>query len=338
MTTDTPLPPDEPMAPNPPEGATIDYYLKSAATGPVTLEITRSDGRLVRRYSSTDPVPALPTLATSPLPLYWYRLPRGLSADAGMHRFTWDVHHQPLGAGGGGRGGGGLPMTAVPYDTAPAPTTPWVAPGRYTVTLTVDGKKYTQPITVKNDPRVRTPASVMQQVYTLSEAAYYGAIDAQAAATSLGAMRQKVAQLQPKAQGEAARALAAFDAKAEALLRGGGAPGAAAVAGERGAAAAGGPGGTVGAGRGAATAGGRGAGGSSSAGAAETLSSASSALAGVMNSLQAADVQPTANQLAAIANARALAARVMARWQALSGPDLAALNTTLKAAGMEAVK
>jgi hypothetical protein len=33
MNTDTPLPPDEPAAPNPPEGAIIDYYLKSAATG-----------------------------------------------------------------------------------------------------------------------------------------------------------------------------------------------------------------------------------------------------------------------------------------------------------------
>ena len=39
MNTDTPLPPDEPTAPNPPEGAIINYYLKSAASGPVTLEI-----------------------------------------------------------------------------------------------------------------------------------------------------------------------------------------------------------------------------------------------------------------------------------------------------------
>ena len=44
MNTDTPLPPDEPAAPNPPEGATIDYYLKGPAGGPVTLEILR-DGR-----------------------------------------------------------------------------------------------------------------------------------------------------------------------------------------------------------------------------------------------------------------------------------------------------
>src|SRR5207249_1281497 len=92
---DTPLPPDEPRAPNPPEGAIIDYYLKSAASGPVVLEIFDGD-RLVRRYSSADPVPSLPDPATNaPLPLYWYRQPHGLSAEPGMHRFTWDVHLQP---------------------------------------------------------------------------------------------------------------------------------------------------------------------------------------------------------------------------------------------------
>src|SRR5262249_28699508 len=58
--TDTPLPPDEPRAPNPPEGAIIDYYLKSAASGPVKLEILSTDGRLLRKYSSADPLTPLP--------------------------------------------------------------------------------------------------------------------------------------------------------------------------------------------------------------------------------------------------------------------------------------
>ena len=63
--TDTPLPPDEPNAPNPPEGAIINYYLKSAASGPVTLEILQQDDRLVRRYSSTDPIAPIPDPSTS---------------------------------------------------------------------------------------------------------------------------------------------------------------------------------------------------------------------------------------------------------------------------------
>ncbi len=99
MNTDTPLPPDEPTAPNPPEGAIINYYLKSAATGPVTLEISGSDGKLVRRYSSTDEV-FKPNPATINVPLYWFRPLSALSAAAGMHRFTWDLHYQPLDGGG----------------------------------------------------------------------------------------------------------------------------------------------------------------------------------------------------------------------------------------------
>jgi hypothetical protein len=143
----------------------------------------------VRHYSSADPPEhPLPDPATdAPLPLYWYRKPQTVSASAGMHRFTWDLHYQPIPGVGGGRGGGGLPISAVPYDTVPAPTTPWVAPGTYTVKLTANGKMYSQPIVVKQDPRVKTPALAMQQVYTLSKATYYETL---AAAAALDAARK----------------------------------------------------------------------------------------------------------------------------------------------------
>ena len=126
------------------------------------------DDKLVRRYTSTDPV-FRPDPATSTLPLYWFRPPMVLSTSAGMHRFTWDVHYQPLPSGGGRGAGMSLPIAAVGYNTVPAPTTPWVNPGQYTVKLTVNGRTYSQPITVKQDPRVKTPALViyapLQQVY-----------------------------------------------------------------------------------------------------------------------------------------------------------------------------
>src|SRR5439155_15941856 len=169
MNTDTPLPPDEPTAPNPPEGAIIDYYLKSASTTPVTLEILSGDGKLVRRYSSTDDV-FTPDPATINLPLYWFRPLRALPTTSGMHRVTWDLHYQPLdGSGQAARiGGPTLPIAAIRRNTVPTPTTPWVNPGQFTVKLTVGGKSYTQPLVVKNDPRVKTPAVHMQQAYTLS--------------------------------------------------------------------------------------------------------------------------------------------------------------------------
>ncbi len=312
MNTDTPLPPDEPAMPNPPEGAILNYYLRSAAKGPVTIEILDQGGRLVRSYSSADPVTPIPDPSTAPLPFYWYRPPHALSVAAGMHRFMWDVHYQPLSARSQG---GSLPMTAVPYNTAPAPTTPWVSPGTYAVKLTVNGRSTTQPITVQEDPRVKTSAAIMQQVYATTEAMYFGAADAQAAAVELTNIRNQIVRLRPQAQGAAAQALADFDKKAEALQG----TGQAATA----------------AGRGAGSRAGGSAGGTSTPG---TLTAAVAVLSGVMNSLQAADVQPTAIQLAAIEAAQRSASSVLARWTELKSVDLPALNAALKAAGLEEIR
>jgi photosystem II stability/assembly factor-like uncharacterized protein len=320
--TDTPLPPDEPTAPNPPEGAIINYYLKSAASGPVTLEIL--DGATVlRKYSSDDEV-FRPSAATATIPLYWYREPMILKTTAGMHRFTWDVHYQAV-DGVNRVGGAGLPIAAVGYNTVPVPTTPWANPGTYTVRLTVNGKNYTQPIVVKQDPRVKTPAVQMQQVYTQSRAAYDAAVAARQTAAQARALRDQISALRPPIPA-LTEAIAAFDRKVEAII------GVAAGGGGRGRGQGGG-GGAPPAGRGA------GAGGAA-AGAppVETLASAGAALSGVMNLLQGADVQPTSVQLNAIAAARAQATRVMARWNALATVDLAALNVKLQTAGLPTIK
>src|SRR6186997_2917390 len=123
-----------PPPPTAPEGAIINYYLKSAGSGPVTLEIVGSDGKLVRRYSSSDEV-FRPDPATITVPPYWFREITPLSTAPGMHRFTWDVHYQPL-DGGGRLGGPTLPIAAIGRNTIAAPTTPWVNPGQFTVKLT----------------------------------------------------------------------------------------------------------------------------------------------------------------------------------------------------------
>jgi photosystem II stability/assembly factor-like uncharacterized protein len=329
--TDTPLPPDEGNLQNPPEGAVIDYYLKSAAAGPLTLEVFGADNRLVRRYSSSDPA----AYNTNPgnLPSYWYRPVQTLSTAAGMHRFSWDVHYQPLDTGGGG-GRGGLPIAAVPYNTAPASSTPWVGPGQYTVKLTVDGRSYTQPIVVKSDPRVKTPALTMQQVYSLTKSAYYGAIDAQQASQQAQHLRDQIGTLQPQAKGEAAAALDALDKKIVAALTPAAAPAPEGQTGRAAGSQAAPPGAAPGpaAGRGGGR-GGRG-GGAPGGGAANALTAASTSLAGVMNSLQGADVQPTANQLKAMTDALQAQAAAMARWRAVKTVDVPAANLKLKAAGL----
>jgi photosystem II stability/assembly factor-like uncharacterized protein len=190
--TDTPLPPEEPAGLNPPEGAIINYYLRNAAAQPVTLEVIDSRQRVVRRYSSDDPI-VVPDPVRGTLPVYWFRPPKGLPAAAGMHRFTWDVHYQPLPGGGGGRGAGALPIAAVAHNTVPAPAAPWVRPGTYTVRLTVDGKRYTQPIVVKQDPRVKTSPVAMEQLYSLTESAYMTAADTQTAAQEARGRDERIA-------------------------------------------------------------------------------------------------------------------------------------------------
>ena len=165
LNTDTPLPPDEPAGENPPEGAMIDYRLSADATEPVTVEIKDGKGNVVRRYASTDPVPAPdPKLK---IPRYWVRPPQPLPAAPGLHRFYWDMHIEPL-----KNVDAEYPMTAVFQKTAPQPTGPWVVPGDYSVFLTAGGKNFTQLLTVKMDPRVKATSADLAKQFELSKALY----------------------------------------------------------------------------------------------------------------------------------------------------------------------
>jgi photosystem II stability/assembly factor-like uncharacterized protein len=162
LNTDTPLPPDEPAGENPPDGAMIDYSLSKDASAPVTIEIKDGKGQSVRKYSSGDkPVEANPKRLR--VPSYWIRPPQSISTKAGMHRFLWDMHYTPV---------SGVepefPISATYRDTAPQATSPWVVPGEYTVTLVVDGKSFTQPVTVAMDPRVKASAADLQEQFDLS--------------------------------------------------------------------------------------------------------------------------------------------------------------------------
>ncbi len=146
--TDTPLPPDEPAGQNPPDGAILHYVLKTPAAR-LSLEIVAGDGTLVRRYQSDDP-PEVPVEGRN-VPDYWIRPPQALSAQAGLHRFVWDLHHPPPPALAFT-----YPIAAVVHDTPREPRGPWALPGAYTVRLTVDGRTLTQPLRLKMDPRVKT--------------------------------------------------------------------------------------------------------------------------------------------------------------------------------------
>lgn len=166
VNTDTPLPPDEPAGANPPDGAMIDYFLSADASGPLTIEIKDVKGELVRRYSSADtPTEADPKKLR--IPAYWIRPPQLLSTQAGMHRFLWDMHYNPV-----PDVEPQFPMSAEYRNTPPMPTSPWVMPGSYTITLTVNDKSFRQPLTVKMDPRVKTSVADLQEQFNLSRQLY----------------------------------------------------------------------------------------------------------------------------------------------------------------------
>jgi hypothetical protein len=151
--TDTPMPPDEPAAPNPPDGVVISYLLGPGTTGPVTLElIETATGDVIRRYSSNDR-PVAPVEGRN-IPDYWLRPAQALSAAPGLHRFVWDLRYAPPAVDDFS-----YPMGAVAGNTPRAPEGAFVLPGTYQVRLTVGGRVLRQAVVVRMDPRVRTSSA-----------------------------------------------------------------------------------------------------------------------------------------------------------------------------------
>jgi photosystem II stability/assembly factor-like uncharacterized protein len=167
---DTPLPIETPAAPNPPEGAVIDYYLAHVITGELTLTVTDEGGDVVRRYSSSGKTaPSLP----ANVPSYWFGPPEVLSRAAGLNRFAWDFRYPAPKILPFGYFGAMLPYVeytladhAIPGRTPrDQPQGPLAVPGRYTIELSAGGQRATQTLVVAPDPRVTaTPADLAAQL------------------------------------------------------------------------------------------------------------------------------------------------------------------------------
>jgi photosystem II stability/assembly factor-like uncharacterized protein len=160
--TDTPLPADEPAGENPPNGAIIDYDLARDANGPVVLEVLDAAGKMLRRYSSEDPIsPTQEELRTGLIPPVWPQVHGPLPATAGMHRWVWDLRATPPTATQHE-----YPISAVPHRTPLGPEGPLVLPGKYTVRLTVDGHSESVPLEVKMDPRVHVSIADLEALHS----------------------------------------------------------------------------------------------------------------------------------------------------------------------------
>jgi photosystem II stability/assembly factor-like uncharacterized protein len=201
--TDTPLPPDEPTAPNPPDGVTFTYLLGPGVTGPVTLEILEViSGNVIRRYSSDDP-PEAPVEGRN-IPDAWIRPPAPLSATPGLHRFVWDVRYAPPKVDAFT-----YPIAAVPAGTPKVPRGMWVLPGTYQVRLTAGARSYRQAVQVRMDPRVKTSVADLTRQFERTQA-----VDAALAALAdaRAAVRARLASASAEDAASLGASLQALDA------------------------------------------------------------------------------------------------------------------------------
>lgn len=134
---------------NPPYGASIDYYLKGDAGEPAKVEIFNGD-ELVRTLSGT--------------------------AKAGINRVWWDLSYEPSNTPKlrvappdkpwvPTRSEGWRPLVTWDLDLWRGQLGPRVAPGVYTVKVTVGDKEVTRTLEVQKDPHsVGTPEDLEKQV------------------------------------------------------------------------------------------------------------------------------------------------------------------------------
>ena len=212
--TDTPLPPDEPAAANPPDGVTIDYYLPQATSPSVTLEILDASGQLVRKFSSTDkPESTEEELKKQLIPHYWLRPFRPLPNEAGMHRWVWDLHYPTPDSTRHE-----YPIAAIPGDTPRYPLGPTALPGTYTARLTADGKTHTAPFIVKMDPRVKTPTAGLEKKFQVESRLASLLSQTSQAVLQAGSIRDPLQKLSQQATGPVRDSVQAFQSKLTSVL------------------------------------------------------------------------------------------------------------------------
>jgi len=88
----TPVPMDEPLAPNPPEGAVLDYYLKTRLIARPTGKFSTLKESWCGDSRANDELHKTNSNDVQ-FQVEWLRDPKPLLAEAGMHRFVWDLRY-----------------------------------------------------------------------------------------------------------------------------------------------------------------------------------------------------------------------------------------------------
>jgi len=181
----TPLPPEEPTANNPPNGAVVDYYLDAAAAH-IKLEIFDSGQTLVQSFSSDDPKVQHPP---RPIAERWFPKPEILETTPGTHRFVWNLawgNPSPK------------PAAQPAGDEYRSPRGPRAVPGAYQVRLTIDGKTLTQPLKIVMDPRSPATARDLEQQLQLGRQIFAEATSSRQTLAEMRSVQKQLSDLEPK--------------------------------------------------------------------------------------------------------------------------------------------
>jgi photosystem II stability/assembly factor-like uncharacterized protein len=149
--TGTPMPKDEPIAPNPPLGAMIDYSVAAPVSGPVVIQIFDSANALVNRFSSDDKVSSLDLSKLTVAP-EWVLSAKPPAAGPGHHRFVWDLHYS-------------RPASLTDKDDFNGV---WAPPGRYTVEVDIGGQQLRRPLKIISDPRIHVTQADFEAQFRLA--------------------------------------------------------------------------------------------------------------------------------------------------------------------------
>jgi photosystem II stability/assembly factor-like uncharacterized protein len=181
------------LAPNPPDGALVSYYLKAKPGEKDEVKVTVADaaGKTVRELTG--------------------------AKDAGVNRIDWDLRHEaPIRPEPGQPGGGGF---------FGRPRGPLVPPGTYTVKVELGTAAATKTVVVEEDPRIEIGAA--------DRAAWYGAVQeagklwarADAVNRSASGLKRQIGELsaslkkRPKTPENVTAALKALEDKVDAVAK-----------------------------------------------------------------------------------------------------------------------
>jgi photosystem II stability/assembly factor-like uncharacterized protein len=160
---------------NPLSGVPVEYYLKEAPSGEVTLTFLDAEGKEIRTFSSTN------------------KEGGALPAAAGMNRFFWNMLYP-----GGREAKAKVQLAGFEASRAVPPT---AMPGKYTVRLTAGGQTYERPFEITINPKTGVTEADLKAQFDLMVKIRDTFSETSDALTKLRDVRDKLEAVQQTAGG-----------------------------------------------------------------------------------------------------------------------------------------